>query len=94
MNAPERPRPSAKRESVTPLGLQSCKHPTVAKARMVHIAEVHAWRGEDDLAFAWPDRAYAQRDAYMADIKLSPYLQRLAPDPRYKAFLKKVNLPE
>jgi hypothetical protein len=44
------------------------------------IAEAHAWRGENDLAFDWLDRAYALREPGLADIKLSPYLQRLADD--------------
>ncbi len=58
------------------------------------IAEVHAWRGENDLAFTWLDRAYAQRDLYMADIKLNPLIARLAGDPRYKDLLRKMHLPE
>jgi hypothetical protein len=58
------------------------------------VAEAHAWRGENDLAFAWLDRAYAARDSYVCDIKLSSAFQRLAGDPRYKAFLRKMKLPE
>ena len=58
------------------------------------IAKAHAWRGENDLAFDWLDRTYARREPGLADIKLSPYFQRLAGDPRYKAFLRKMNLPE
>jgi tetratricopeptide (TPR) repeat protein len=57
------------------------------------IAEVHAYRGETDLAFEWLDRAYAQRDTGVSDIKNSRFLQPPATDPRYKAFLKKVKLP-
>jgi len=58
------------------------------------IAEIHALRGEDDLAFAWLDRAYAQRHGHLVDIKLSRHFQRLAGDPRYKALLRKMKLPE
>ena len=65
-----------------------------ADRRPFNIAEVHAWRGENDLAFDWLDRTYAQREPGLADIKLDPYFQRLAGDPRYKAFLRKMNLPE
>ena len=65
-----------------------------ADDRAFNIAEAHAWRGESDFAFDWLDRTYALRDPGLADIKLSPYLQRLAGDPRHKAFLRKMKLPE
>jgi len=57
------------------------------------IAETHAWRGENDLAFEWLDRAYDQQEAVLADIKLSQLVRRLSNDPRYTIFLKKMNLP-
>jgi len=58
------------------------------------IAEVHAFRGEADLAFEWLERAYAQRDGGLVDIKGDRFLRELAGDPRYKAFLRKLKLPE
>ena len=58
------------------------------------IAEVHAFRGEADLAFEWLERAYAQRDGGLADIKGDRFLRGLAGDPRYKALLRKLKLPE
>jgi len=58
------------------------------------IAEVHAFRGEADLAFEWLERAYAQRDGGLVDIKGDRFLRGLAGDPRYKAFLRKLKLPE
>src|SRR5262245_40943950 len=58
------------------------------------IAQVHAYRGEADLAFEWLERAYAQRDAGLVDIKGDRFLRGLAGDPRYKAFLRKLRLPE
>jgi TolB-like protein/Tfp pilus assembly protein PilF len=58
------------------------------------IAELHAYRGEVDQAFAWLERAYRQRDAGLTDIKGDPNLKNLRGDPRYKAFLRKMNLPE
>jgi serine/threonine-protein kinase len=54
------------------------------------IAEVHAFRGEVDLAFEWLERAYDQRDGGLSDIKFDRLLQRLVGDPRYKAFLRKL----
>lgn len=44
-----------------------------------NMAHVHAWRGEPDLAFEWLDRAYAQRDAGLAWLKVSPLLKCSAP---------------
>jgi serine/threonine protein kinase/Tfp pilus assembly protein PilF len=56
------------------------------------IAEVHAVRGDVDAAFEWLDRAYAQRDGGLMDVKTSPYLHSLQGDPRWGAFLKKMGL--
>ncbi len=58
------------------------------------IVDVHAFRGEADLAFEWLERAYAQRDGGVAEIKADRLMRGLAGDPRYKAFLKKLKLPE
>jgi TolB-like protein/lipoprotein NlpI len=58
------------------------------------IAEVFAWRGEKDKAFEWLERAYQQRDGGLNDVKADPMLDGLHGDPRFKAFLKKMKLPE
>jgi hypothetical protein len=58
------------------------------------IAEVHAFRGEDDLAFECLQRAYAQRDSGVVSIKGDRLMRGLVDDPRYKAFLRKLKLPE
>jgi TolB-like protein/Tfp pilus assembly protein PilF len=58
------------------------------------IAIVHAMRNETDAAFAWLDRAYAQKDEDLYIIKGNPLLRNIARDPRYTAFLHKLNLPE
>jgi serine/threonine protein kinase/TolB-like protein len=58
------------------------------------IAEVYAWWGDKDDAFHWLDRAYVQHDGGLTYIKVNPLLKSLRPDPRYKAFLHKMNLPE
>ena len=62
--------------------------------RAFEIAGVYAFRGESDEAFKWLDRAYMQKDPYLYSIKGEPTLKNLEGDPRYKAFLKKMNLPE
>jgi TolB-like protein/Flp pilus assembly protein TadD len=58
------------------------------------IAEVFAWRRENDQAFEWLERAYKQRDGGLADMKGDPLLKSLRADPRYKALLRKMKLPE
>ena len=56
------------------------------------IAEAYAFRGEADSAFHWLDRAFAQRDGGLTEIKGDPLLKSLEHDPRYAAFLKKMRL--
>ncbi len=44
-------------------------------------------------AFEWLERAYKQRDGGLIEMKGDPLLRNLERDPRYAAFLKKMNLP-
>jgi tetratricopeptide (TPR) repeat protein len=55
-------------------------------------AELYAFRGETDKAFEWLDRAYAQHDGGIANLKLSPFLRNLHSDPRYEAMLVKMKM--
>ncbi|HEY0364962.1 MAG TPA: winged helix-turn-helix domain-containing protein [Pyrinomonadaceae bacterium] len=57
------------------------------------IAMVYAFRNQSDKAFEWLDRAYAQHDGGLIGMKVEPLLKSLHGDPRYAAFLKKLNLP-
>jgi TolB-like protein len=58
------------------------------------IAEVYAYRADVDRAFEWLDRAFRQKDIELYYIKGDPLLKNLENDARYKAFLKRMNLPE
>jgi adenylate cyclase len=58
------------------------------------IATVYAARSETDLAYAWLERAYAQRDAGLSDMKSEPLLSSLQVDPRWELFLHKMGLPD
>jgi TolB-like protein len=58
------------------------------------IARVYAYRGEKDRALEWLEKAYEMRDEDLYIIKGDPFFANLEGDPRYKAFLKKMNLPE
>jgi tetratricopeptide (TPR) repeat protein len=58
------------------------------------IARVHAFRGELDQAMEWFERAYSLKATELYVIKHDPLVRNLERDPRYKAFLRKMNLPE
>jgi len=58
------------------------------------IAGAYAFRGEKDRALEWLERAYEARDETLYFIKGYPLFKNLEGDPRYKAFLRKMNLPE
>lgn len=57
------------------------------------IAQVYAFRNQSKEAFEWLDRAYDQRDGGLIFAKVDPLLRNLHGDPRFVAFLKKLNLP-
>jgi hypothetical protein len=59
-----------------------------------HVALNYAYRHDPDRAFQWLDRAYRQKDPAMVDFLSERTFDNLANDPRYKAFLRKMNLPE
>jgi tetratricopeptide (TPR) repeat protein len=65
-----------------------------ANGNALDIAQVYAFRGQSDEAMQWLERAYAQKEPYLYQIKDSPLMKGLEADPRYKAFLRKMNLPE
>jgi len=58
------------------------------------IAAVYAFRGQSDEAMHWLERAYAQKDPDLVYLKAELPEKSLAADPRFKAFLRKMNLPE
>ena len=56
------------------------------------LAQLHAFRGEKDLAFACLETAYNKKDSWLFWVKGDPLLKNLKTDPRYNAFLKKMDL--
>ena len=58
------------------------------------IAMVYAFRGDADQAFLWLDKAYIARDYECAFVKVFPLFRNVRSDPRFKAFLRKMNLPD
>ena len=59
----------------------------------VQIAQVYAFRGERAKAIEWLDHAIAQKDAGLVNVKTDPLFASLHEDPRFKAVLRKINLP-
>jgi TolB-like protein/Tfp pilus assembly protein PilF len=57
------------------------------------VALVYAWRGDRDSAFAWLERAYTRHDLELRWLKIDPFLRKIRGDPRFAAFLRKMNLP-
>jgi TolB-like protein/DNA-binding winged helix-turn-helix (wHTH) protein len=57
------------------------------------IAQVYAFRNQSNEAFEWLYRAHAQRESGLILTKVDPLLKSLHGDPRFAAFLKKLNLP-
>lgn len=65
-----------------------------ANVSAFQIAEVYAWRGDRDAAFAWLERAYRQRDGGYEGFKSDTYLEGFYTDPRYQALLREANLAD
>jgi serine/threonine-protein kinase len=57
------------------------------------VAQVYAWRGDRDQAFAWLERAGEQHDAGLIYLKFDPLMAKLRDDPRYAAWLRRMKLP-
>ncbi len=57
------------------------------------VAQTYAYRGDHDRAFEWLERAYNQKDVSLTWIVGEPLFEPISEDPRYKAFLRKMNLP-
>jgi hypothetical protein len=60
----------------------------------VAIAEIHAQWGEIDAAFEWLERAYLRRNRDLILAKVNPFLGPLRGDPRFRALLAKMNVPD
>jgi serine/threonine-protein kinase len=62
--------------------------------KWVHIGIAHAWMGDSDKAFEWLNRAVDAHDLLLGDGFLARReLRPLQADPRWKALLRRMNLP-
>jgi eukaryotic-like serine/threonine-protein kinase len=64
-----------------------------SKTSQYQIAQIHAWRGEKDLAFEWLERARLEGDPGTRYLKYDPFLRTLRSDPRYRVLVERLKLP-
>lgn len=57
-----------------------------------HIAMAYVGLGETDMAFAWLERGYDERAAFMDGVKITPAFEPLHADPRWAALLRRMGL--
>ncbi len=57
-------------------------------------AAIYKALGDRDQVFEWLDKAYEERDMWLALLKVDPIWDSLRPDPRFTALLRKVGLEE
>lgn len=56
-------------------------------------AQVYAYRGQNDMAFTWLERAYENRDSGVTNMLVDPLVKNLHADPRWKPFITRLGLP-
>lgn len=57
------------------------------------VATFYAALGDRDSMFAWLERGYAERDAFLVFLKLEPLYDQVRTDPRFTGLVKRVGLP-
>jgi len=57
------------------------------------VAQVYAWRGENDKAFEWLQVSLDTHDTGTVSLLIDPLLRGLQHDPRYNRLLAKIGLP-
>jgi tetratricopeptide (TPR) repeat protein len=65
-----------------------------ANVAAYQVTEIYAWRGEKGKAYEWLERAYRQHDAGLIYLETDSLLDGLRGDEEFKAFLRKMKLPE
>jgi TolB-like protein/Flp pilus assembly protein TadD len=56
------------------------------------VATLYTALGDKEQALSWLEKAYAERDLYLAWIKVDPAVDTLRSDPRFQALLRRMNL--
>ena len=58
-----------------------------------HIAVVYIGLEDTDRAWAWLERAYADRSFWLPYLKVDPRFDGIRGDPRYRDLLRRMGLP-
>ena len=58
------------------------------------FVSLYAALHDDERAFAWLDRAYAERDFLLVFARIEPMFDELRPDPRFAVLLQRLGLPQ
>jgi eukaryotic-like serine/threonine-protein kinase len=77
-------------ESKAALDALTAKH---AHTSALRIAEVYAWLGDKEAAFAWLDRALEEPGVAAPSLRTSPFLRSLRGDARFAPLLQRLRLP-
>lgn len=64
-----------------------------SEGKAFRVAEIYAFRGENDKAFAWLDKSFDDLEPDLLSFKNSIGIKKLENDPRYPAYLKKMRFP-
>ena len=59
-----------------------------------HLALAHLGLGHRDAAFGLLEKACADREPYVVNLRVEPRFEPLRRDPRYGALLQQLRLPE
>jgi TolB-like protein/Flp pilus assembly protein TadD len=59
-----------------------------------NIAFMFAYRGENDLAFEWLEKALAGEDAGLTQINTEPIIRNLYSDPRWEPFMQRIGMSD
>jgi TolB-like protein/Tfp pilus assembly protein PilF len=59
-----------------------------------NIGFMHAYRGENDLAFDWLETALSYHDAGLSQINTEPIIEKLHSDPRWVPFMEKIGMSD
>lgn len=76
-----------KAESDAALAKLTAEH---ASDSAYNIAYVHGFRGEDNLAFQWLEKAIAYQDTGLSDVAFEPAFAGIRQDPRWTRMLRKL----
>jgi len=58
------------------------------------LATVYAGLGDADQAFAWLDKAFQERSAFLVHVKWDPKFEALHSDPRFGELIRRIGLPQ